>query len=78
MGAKKIGNDWSALLSELSGVPDRANSRSISVRAADTQGALVAVAREVRALTRPPAPDSSGPLSVGSTGARLVRMIGEN
>ncbi len=62
----------------MSGLPDRANSRSIPVRAADTQEAFVAFASEVSALIRPPAPDARAPFEVGSRGARLLRMIGEN
>ena len=60
------------------GTPAFATSRSASVRAAETQVALVALASDVRALTRPPAPGTSRPSVVGVSGARLLRMIGEN
>src|SRR5437763_16718087 len=73
-----MGNDCSEPLFELRGVPEAASSRSTSVLAADTQVAFVAIARDVRALTRPPAPDICWPSRFGSTGARLVRVIGEN
>src|ERR1041384_4724339 len=58
--------------------PAFATSRSASVRAAETQVAPVALASDVRALTRPPAPGTSRPSAVGASGARLLSITGDN
>src|SRR6266446_4626566 len=73
-----MGKPCSGSAFELKGALDRAISRSRSVLAAETQEAFVALASEVIALTSPPAPTANRPSAMRSTGARLLRMTGEN